>query len=235
MTRKHGWRRVLLMGGGLLLLLTGPAWVPSLCPHSKAGPPGEGWAFYGRESLHGPQALAGTWYNLPGPAGGACAGPYPDVCVNPGQRKVYKHTAAKVCDRSYPDGCVLGGSWFWMRSPEQERTAVSGLYNRYCIRCHGVDGRGVWDMPGIPDFTNPRWQVSRSDDQIARIIIEGRGAVMPTFRGTLTLEEAWAMARYLRTFLPGTETSRPDVGRQEKEKEKPGQAPESLPPPTKMK
>jgi mono/diheme cytochrome c family protein len=68
-------------------------------------------------------------------------------------------------------------------------------------------------MPGIPDFTNPRWQVSRSDDQIARIIIQGRGAVMPPFRGTLTLEEAWAMAQYLRKFLPGSEESRPDDGR----------------------
>jgi hypothetical protein len=32
---------------------------------------------------------------------------------------------------------------------------------------------------------------------------------MPRFRGTLTLEESWAMARYLRTFVPGTEMSRP--------------------------
>ena len=36
---------------------------------------------------------------------------------------------------------------------------------------------------------------------------------MPTFRGTLTLEEAGAMARYLRSFVPGTEVPRPDVGR----------------------
>jgi hypothetical protein len=39
---------------------------------------------------------------------------------------------------------------------------------------------------------------------------------MPPFRGTLTLEESWAMARYLRTFLPGTETPRPDTGKGEK-------------------
>jgi mono/diheme cytochrome c family protein len=104
----------------------------------------------------------------------------------------------------------------WIRSPEEERVAIASRFNRYCIRCHGVDGRGVWDIPGVPDFTNLRWQMSRSDDQIARIIIEGRGAVMPTFRGTLTLEEAWAMARYLRTFIPGSEASRPDVGRKEK-------------------
>jgi hypothetical protein len=35
---------------------------------------------------------------------------------------------------------------------------------------------------------------------------------MPAFRGTLTLEEACALARYLHTFVPGTEVSRPDLG-----------------------
>ena len=105
-----------------------------------------------------------------------------------------------------------GGAWMWMRSPEQERVVVMSLFNRYCIRCHGVDGRGVWDIPGIPDFTNVRWQSCRTDAQIARIIIEGRGAVMPQFRGALSLEEAFGIARYLRTFVPGAEVSKPDLG-----------------------
>ena len=83
-------------------------------------------------------------------------------------------------------------------------------YTRYCVRCHGIDGRGVWDIPGVPNFADPRWQSFRSDDSLARSIIEGRGAVMPPFRGPLTLEESWAMARYLRTFVPGTETPRMD-------------------------
>jgi hypothetical protein len=106
----------------------------------------------------------------------------------------------------------VGGTWYWLRSPEEEKRVVAGLYNRYCVRCHGVDGRGVWDIPDVPDFTNARWQTCRSDGQLTRIILEGRGAVMPPFRGTLSLEEAAAMARYLRTFLPGTEQSRPDRG-----------------------
>ena len=106
----------------------------------------------------------------------------------------------------------LDGTWYWMRSPEEEKRVVMGLYNRYCIRCHGVDGRGVWDIPGVPDFTNARWQACRSDGQLARATLEGRGACMPPFRGTLTLEEATGMARYLRTFVPGTEVSPPNVG-----------------------
>jgi len=122
-----------------------------------------------------------------------------------------------------------------MRSPDQEKRVASGLYNRYCIRCHGVDGRGVWDIPGVSDFTNVRWQASRSDAQRARIILEGRGAVMPPFRGALTLEESWAIGRYLHTFVPGTEVSRPDLT-QPKQPVKPGgdtPAPKPTEPPAK--
>jgi hypothetical protein len=107
------------------------------------------------------------------------------------------------------------GDWYWMRSPEQEKRVIVSHYNRYCIRCHGVDGRGVWDIPDVPDFTNLRWQGSRSDAQIVRGTLEGRGACMPAFHGTLTLEEAWGMARYLRTFVPGSEAPRPDRGPEE--------------------
>ena len=87
----------------------------------------------------------------------------------------------------------IGGTWYWLRSPDEEKRVVTGLFNRYCTRCHGVDGRGIWDIPGVPDFTNARWQASRSDGQIARIIVEGRGAVMPPFRGAVSLEEACLM------------------------------------------
>jgi len=105
----------------------------------------------------------------------------------------------------------IGGNWYWLRSPDEEKRVVMGLFNRYCIRCHAADGRGAWDIPGIPNFTNTRWQASRSDGQIARIILEGRGAVMPPFRGALSLAESWGLARYLRTFVPGTEVLRPDM------------------------
>ncbi len=116
------------------------------------------------------------------------------------------------------EGCVdgapsddVGGTWAWVRSPDQEKRVVMGLYNYYCIRCHGVDGRGVWDMPRIPDFSSIHWQERRSDAQIVHIILEGRPC-MPTFRQALTAEQACGLAHYLRTFVPGTESLRPDVG-----------------------
>lgn len=116
-------------------------------------------------------------------------------------------TADAICGPPLEE---VGGTWYWLRSPEQEKRVVSALFNRYCIRCHGVDGRGVWDIPDVPNFTNARWQAFHSDAQLARSILEGRGSVMPPWRGILSLEEAWALARYVRTFVPGTEVSRPD-------------------------
>jgi mono/diheme cytochrome c family protein len=139
-----------------------------------------------------PEARAGWLFGKKGPP----------ACGHPG----CKHNRCLA-----PAGWA--GQWYWMRSPDQEQRVIMSLYNRYCIRCHGIDGRGAWDIPDVPDFTDPRWQGSRSDAQIVNILMEGRGAVMPTFRGTLTLEESWAMSHYLRTFVPGSEVARPEVGR----------------------
>jgi mono/diheme cytochrome c family protein len=114
-------------------------------------------------------------------------------------------------------------------TPEEEKKLITGLYNRHCIRCHGVDGRGVWDIPKVQNFTDAKWQASRSNAEIARTILDGRGgtpekrrdslklpppskatgvlhwAIMPSFQGILTPEQAASMARFLRGFAPSTE------------------------------
>jgi hypothetical protein len=143
----------------------------------------------------GPALLLGAAFFM-SPANDATAGPW--------RQWFHRHH-----DPDGPPLVEVGGEWHWVRSPDEEKVVVSSLFNRYCVRCHGIDGRGVWDIPGVPDFTNAHWQSTRTDAMFARRIIEGRGAVMPTFRGTLSLEESWAMARYLRTFIPGTEVSPP--------------------------
>jgi hypothetical protein len=142
-----------------------------------------------------------------------------------------KHHGGRGCKTCDGEAAAYGddfeGTWYWLRSPEQEKRVVISLYNRYCIRCHGVDGRGVWDIPDVPDFTNARWQATRTDGQLARSILEGRGAVMPPFRGTLSLEESWAVARHLRSFIPGAEMSKPDTSKPEPGKSETGK-PEAI-------
>jgi hypothetical protein len=156
------------------------------------------------------------------------AAPFPSNC-NPNQG----HASQPIVVVGEPQQVEeIGGTWYWLRSPDEEKRFVMSVFTKYCIRCHGIDGRGVWDIPDVPNFTNVRWQSSRTEGQIARRILEGRGAVMPPFRGTLSLEEAWAMARYIRTFIPGAEKSRPDYGEPEKPKTPPAtpEPPKPAPP-----
>jgi tRNA A-37 threonylcarbamoyl transferase component Bud32 len=91
------------------------------------------------------------------------------------------------------------------QSPLPSFPRIRDLYNRHCLRCHGLDGRGVWDIPGVPKFTDARWQASRSHEQLMRAIMEGVGACRPPSPGTLTPDEGRAMAQFLRMFGPGTE------------------------------
>lgn len=98
------------------------------------------------------------------------------------------------------EGDASEGTWEWVRDPLQERRRTVRIYNLHCVRCHGVNGRGVWDIPDVPDFTDERWQMSRSDADLVRLTLGGRGACMPAFKGTVTRTEAFAIARYLRTF-----------------------------------
>ncbi len=123
-------------------------------------------------------------------------------------------------DAGHPvDG--LGQTWVWVPSHDQERVVVASLFNRYCVRCHGVDGRGTPNMPNLPDFTDLHWQTSRSNAMIERAIIQGRWGCMPSFRAVISCPEAAALANYLRTFVPGTEVSPPVIPAAKKSAEPP--------------
>jgi mono/diheme cytochrome c family protein len=65
---------------------------------------------------------------------------------------------------------------------ETERRAVIALFASMCASCHGESGRG--DGPGRPpvaqmsDLTTATWQSGRTDEQIAEVIVEGRGMML---------------------------------------------------------
>jgi ubiquinol-cytochrome c reductase cytochrome b subunit len=82
---------------------------------------------------------------------------------------------------------------------------ATGLYRDYCLICHGLDGRGTATRPGmptIPDFTNRSWQETMSNAQLTVSILDGKGTLMPAFRGRIDEAAARDLMAYVRAFGP---------------------------------
>jgi cytochrome c5 len=69
-----------------------------------------------------------------------------------------------------------------------------------CVFCHGEDGTG--QASGTPDWTDPNWQQSRTDEQLTTTITNGKDNRMPKFGGTLTADEIRAAVKFVRSFAP---------------------------------
>jgi len=83
-------------------------------------------------------------------------------------------------------------------------TAADGaaLYTAKCTICHAKDGRGLpnWRSKGQPDFSDAKWQKSRTDAQIADATKNGKGKFMPAFKAKMTDEEITAVVARIRSF-----------------------------------
>ena len=87
----------------------------------------------------------------------------------------------------------------------QQADAGRGIFQRFCKSCHGTDGRGTTlrdQTPSIPDFTSQVWQQRRSPPVLMTAILEGKGTVMPAFRGKLNEDQIRDLVAYLRAFAP---------------------------------
>lgn len=80
------------------------------------------------------------------------------------------------------------------------------LYRLNCARCHGMDGAGPrfsappgGGPPPPQNFRDPGFQASRSDEEIRRIIVEGKGA-MPPFGRIFDAEELELLVEKVRSF-----------------------------------
>jgi quinol-cytochrome oxidoreductase complex cytochrome b subunit len=79
------------------------------------------------------------------------------------------------------------------------------FYRQYCLTCHGGNGKGSEmrpSMPTIPDFTSRAWEESRSDPELAVSILDGKGTLMPAFRGRVNDDQARDLRAYVRAFGP---------------------------------
>jgi mono/diheme cytochrome c family protein len=77
----------------------------------------------------------------------------------------------------------------------------------FCATCHGRDGRGLGDIPGLRgklprNFTDQAWQAARADGELFWILKNGSPGtdMAPFIPLVLTEEEAWQVLLYVRSF-----------------------------------
>jgi cbb3-type cytochrome c oxidase subunit III len=73
---------------------------------------------------------------------------------------------------------------------------------QHCSMCHGPDGKGFAAIH-TPDFTDPKWQASKTDKQLLDAIKNGvKGTAMMPFEGKLSDAEIHALVDYVRSLNP---------------------------------
>jgi mono/diheme cytochrome c family protein len=89
--------------------------------------------------------------------------------------------------------------------PSARPSTAGTLFRRHCTSCHGQDGRASEvrsAMPSIPDFSSRHWQEGRVNAHLAASILEGKGALMPAWRGRLSTEQANELVAFVRSLGP---------------------------------
>jgi mono/diheme cytochrome c family protein len=91
---------------------------------------------------------------------------------------------------------------------------AKALFRRYCLSCHGADGKGDASgaVKGVPDFTRPTWQRKRSDAQLVVSIRDGKGSEMPPFSDRFNEAQVKSLVAHVRGFAsssPGPAPAQP--------------------------
>lgn len=74
------------------------------------------------------------------------------------------------------------------------------LFLTYCATCHGSDARGV---PGFPNLTDHDWLWGGTPEQIEASILDGRQGTMPPWQASLSREQIFNVAQYVRSLGGG--------------------------------
>ena len=80
---------------------------------------------------------------------------------------------------------------------------ASQTYRRYCVSCHGSDGKAKTSKGRFSharDLTDARWQTDASDERIFNSIMNGRNirGNMPAFADKLNEKEANSLVSFVR-------------------------------------
>jgi len=97
---------------------------------------------------------------------------------------------------------VLMSSFASVSAVNNARSAPQ-LYRRYCISCHGDDGRAKTSKGKFSharDLSDPQWQAEVSDERIFNSIMNGRNVRgnMPAFGKKLSEQETNSLVDFVR-------------------------------------
>jgi mono/diheme cytochrome c family protein len=96
--------------------------------------------------------------------------------------------------------CLVG---FVRESRGDNPRPASETYRRYCVSCHGTDGKAKTSKGRFSharDLTDVQWQTDVSDERIFNSIMNGRNVRgnMPAFADKLNEKEADALVGFVR-------------------------------------
>ena len=83
-------------------------------------------------------------------------------------------------------------------APAAPSNETRDLYARNCAKCHGLDGTPKPIAKGAPRFTDPAWAPPL--EKLQAVITNGKGELMPKFKGRLSPTEVRNLADYLLTL-----------------------------------
>ena len=75
-----------------------------------------------------------------------------------------------------------------------------------CIGCHFLGGGGIG-----PALADSEWVYGNEMENIVATIMEGRALGMPSFKGKVTMDQAWRIAAYVRSLAAAPPVNVPDT------------------------
>jgi len=87
---------------------------------------------------------------------------------------------------------------------------IQDLFTDNCSRCHGLDGKGTPELSPqlaakIPNFSDPPWQETKSDEHLIKVISKGGAALgldpaMPPWEAALDEKQIDGLVKHIRTL-----------------------------------
>jgi mono/diheme cytochrome c family protein len=112
--------------------------------------------------------------------------------------------SAAACTASSAEPLSAGSSAASGSSPAPAMTGAQ-VFDSICSRCHGAEGRGgPPDSTGVGprNFHDAAFQAARTDDELKRVIREGKNGHMPGFGSAFDAAQLDGLVARIRSYNP---------------------------------